>query len=350
MWRAFDYESSDFNSMLLLMKDNYGDVEIANKNFIEWEYFKNPSGDAIIKVARNENNDVVGQYILSVMDFKIFEKMVKATLSLNTLTNKNYLRLGIFTMLSEMAFKTCENESIAFTYGFPNQNSYPGFVNKMNFTDLHKVPLLIYPCNARSLVQKKVNRLLAFCMPNFFFSLNKKFDSSKVIEMSKDNLYLVDKFWDDVKDKYPIMAKRNQHFLKWRYFDVPIREYIVFGYIEDNELLGYIVAATKEIDGIQNGMIVDFLTKDNDMKIGKALVLSCYAFFKERKTELLGCLMLEHTTEYRVLRKCGFIRCPKIIEPQPFPLIYRAHQTEYDIDEMKNIGNWFITMGDYDVV
>jgi len=350
MWQAFNYKSSDFDGMLRLTKDFYGDIEISDENFIKWEYFKNPAGEAIIKFAKNEDKEIVGQYVLDTMFVKVFNKQLKATLSLNTLTKKEFLRQGIFETLGKEAFKTCEDEQYAFTYGYPNQNSHPGFIKKLNFIDLHKIPLLIYPCNVKSLVKKKINKTLALFVPNIFFSLNKKTNGMNIIDLKEEDLASLDVFWEEIKDKYSIMVVRNKDFLKWRYMDIPIRKYSIFAYKRDNKIIGYIVAIIKVVDGIKNGMIVDFLIKDNEIEIGKKLIFRCFEMFRQNDVELLGCLMLEHTVEYKILKKCGFIRCPKFLEPQPFPLIYRAHIEEYDTEQMKDINNWFVSMGDYDVI
>ena len=350
MWKAFNYEHADFDGLIKLTKDYYGNIDASEKEFVDWGYFKNPAGNAIIKIAKNENNEVVGQYILTIMRIEVFGKVEKATLSLNTLTNKEYSGQGIFTTLSENAYSTCSAEGYAFTYGYPNQNSYPGFVNKLKFTKIHEVPLLVYPCNLRSLVKKKLSKHFACFVPNLFFKLKTREYSANIIEIKQNDLDLIDAFWEEIKGKYPIILTRDKTYFQWRYFDIPMRKYRVFAYKKDARIMGYIVLTIREIDGVKSGMIIDFLTSDDNVEIGKELVYKCYEVFKQNKTELLGSLMLEHTSEYRILKKCGFIRCPKFLQPQPFPLIYRAHRKEYETKQMTQVNNWFVTMGDYDAV
>lgn len=350
MWTAHDYEDSDFTGILNLVDEYYGSVEISNSDYIKWEYFDNPAGEAIIKVAKNEVGEIVGQYILIPVIMRIFGKQIKVTLSLNTLTKTDYLKQGIFTALCKNALITCKNEQYAFTYGYPNKNSYYGFTNKLGFTDLHKIPLLIYPCDIKSLVNKKLSKTLAIFTPNISFGLNKNASDTCIVEINKDNMDLLDIFWDKVKDKYPIMVARDKNFLKWRYIDVPTREYNIYIYTEEADIFGYIITTIRNIDGIKNGLIVDFLIQGNDYDVGKKLIYKAFKLFRQNNAELVGCLMLKHTAEYSVLKKCGFIRTPRFLEPQPFPLIYRGHQEEYTTEQIMDIQNWFVSMGDYDAV
>lgn len=350
MWTVCDYSNSDFSGILLLTKEFYGDIEISDENYIKWEYFENPAGEAIIKVAKNETGEIVGQYILISINMRVFGKQLKASLSLNTLTKNEYLRQGIFTTTSENAFNTCKTDGYAFTYGYPNQNSYYGFIDKLNFTDLHKVPLLIYPCDLKSLIKKRVGKVISMFVPNIFFSLKRKVNDSNIIEIKENNIHLLDDFWHVIKNKYPIMVVRDARFIRWRYLDIPIRKYSIYAYVRETKIYGYIITTTKEVEDIQNGMIVDFLVLGDEFEVGRLLIYKCFEMFKKNNVELLGCLMLEHTIEYQILRKCGFLKTPRFIEPQPFPLIYRSHQEEYNTEQMKNIENWFVSMGDYDAV
>jgi hypothetical protein len=54
--------------------------------------------------------------------------------------------------------------------------------------------------------------------------------------------------------------------------------------------------------------------------------------------------MLSHAPEYRLLRPAGFRPLPRALLPQRFRLVAR------DGAAVRDLRNWFFTMGDYDVV
>ncbi|MCI1754012.1 MAG: GNAT family N-acetyltransferase [Flavobacteriales bacterium] len=52
----------------------------------------------------------------------------------DTATHPSHRGKGLFRMLHDLTMELCREEGIAFIFGFPNQNSYPGF-KKFNWSD-----------------------------------------------------------------------------------------------------------------------------------------------------------------------------------------------------------------------
>jgi hypothetical protein len=111
------------------------------------------------------------------------------------------------------------------------------------------------------------------------------------------------------------------------------------------------------VDGVSSGMIVDFLVDPSFPGVGNLLLNRLLRFFVDNNMDLAGSLMLPQTGESRVLKDNGFFTCPKALEPQPFPVIYRrlSPQTEGNHgegtpDPFLQLNHWFLTMGDYDAI
>ncbi|MFX0135774.1 MAG: GNAT family N-acetyltransferase [Candidatus Hodarchaeota archaeon] len=139
------YPLKDKNEMLELMKEYWGENEFTTAKFYDWQYLKNPAGEPVIILARDKNNGkLAGQYVVIAANITVAGQNLPATLSINTLTHKDYRGQGIFTELAEHVYKKCSEKKRYFTYGFPNENSYYGFINKLNFDDIGSVPLQIY--------------------------------------------------------------------------------------------------------------------------------------------------------------------------------------------------------------
>ena len=51
----------------------------------------------------------------------------------DTMTAPNHQKKGLFVMLASETYKLCKKTGIKLVYGFPNENSYPGFKNKLNW-------------------------------------------------------------------------------------------------------------------------------------------------------------------------------------------------------------------------
>ena len=80
------------------------------------------------------------------------EKIILAAQSADTMTHPQYRYKGMFVELSNMTFELCKQSGILFIFGFPNQNSYHGAVNKLGWQMkgqmvLFKIPVKAIPFN-----------------------------------------------------------------------------------------------------------------------------------------------------------------------------------------------------------
>jgi len=51
----------------------------------------------------------------------------------DTMTGPNHRRKGLFTKLAKETYQLCEELNMAFVFGFPNENSLPGFERKLDW-------------------------------------------------------------------------------------------------------------------------------------------------------------------------------------------------------------------------
>lgn len=370
MWKAVKYLPEDLPETIEMTREYYGESWISDVGYLKWQYEANPAGPARIQLARDmETDQLAGQYVVIPMRFKAYQKTVNGILSLNTLTRQIYTGQGIFTGLAKTVYQDGAEHGFQFCYGFPNPNSYPGFTKKLGFTDLGCVPLLLRPLNPKALVKQKVGSTLlaslAFPFQLYYKVKDRADDHYEVYPLTAFDLSEINAFWSKVQDKYPIMGIRDADYIRWRYFENPYRDYQIYGIHRKNssQLIGYIVGRCTEVEGISSGMIVDFLVDPSVPAAGTLLLNRLLRFFVDNNMDLAGSLMLPHTEESRILKANGFITCPKALEPQPFPVIYRrlsphgeeereekADQVKRTQDPLLQLNHWFLTMGDYDAI
>ncbi|MHB8073368.1 GNAT family N-acetyltransferase [Desulfosporosinus fructosivorans] len=373
MWKAVKYLPKDLLETSEMTREYYGESWVSDPGFLKWQYEDNPAGPAVIQLARDlDTNQLAGQNVVIPMRFKTDNRPMNGTLCLNILTREAFCGQGIFTGLAEPVYQDCIEQGLEFCYAFPNPNSYPGFIRKLGFTDLGSVPLLLRPLNPKALVQKKLGSLLAPLALPFHLLFRVKEPSNdryEVYPLSALNLSELNAFWTKIQHKYPIMGIRDADYLRWRYFDIPLRDYQIYGVRHKNSstLLGYIVGRCTEVDAMASGMIVDFLIDPSHPATGSLLVNRLLRFFVDNKMDLAGSLMMPHTEEARILKANRFFTCPKALEPQPFRVVYRRfkpalgdenakmsvkvnEKEENNGDSFLQLNHWFLTMGDYDVI
>lgn len=357
MWEIIDYKQEYMPEMLEMTVENYGTKnDISNSAFIEHEYFSNPDGNAVVKLAYDyENNRLAGQYIVIPRTFSVDGETVGCVLSLNTLTRNEYRGQQVFTKLAEAVYEECKNQKKYFCYGVPNQNSFPGFIKKLGFCNLGSIPLYLrilnpfwlfcdkkhipyrYPISVRKRAQR---------------SRIKNFAGIKAVKITDKNIRMFDVFWKKARRKYPVVGVRDAEYMKWRYLHMPLREYGIYMAVQGHSPCGYVVSRVSEVAGMRCGMIVDFFIEKQKSSAAALLLDKVIGEFKQQRAGLVGCLMRTECEEAKYLRKKGFFVCPEKLLPQPFPIILRQFcgLPGKEQNGLKDFSRWFFTMGDYDVI
>lgn len=353
MWKHVSFNESYLKKMVDMTIDNYGLEEaISHEEFVRHEYLENPAGSPIIELAVDDESDALaGQYVTCPHLFSVNGSIIKAILSLNTLTRKEYRGQGIFTKLAEKAYESAKQSGYAFCYGAPNPNSHPGFIKKLAFNDLFYMPIYVKVLKPSRITKEKFNMFLSvLAYPFNVFFLSRSVKDQNIIELNKENYRLMDSFWSCISSKYSIIGVRDAEYIYYRYLNVPIREYYPFVYLTNGKPVAYIVTRIRPVSGITTGMIADFLYLDGFEKEAKKLLKHTCKFIKKKKVGMMGCVMMETSSETKVLKKCNFFKCPKKILPQPTPMIIRLFDESYANSKLMDYKQWFFTAGDYDVV
>lgn len=357
MWEIKNYEQNYFQDMMEMTREYYGaENDISDSGFIKHEYFSNPAGDAFIKLAfDDEKQRLAGQYIVIPREYMVIGNKVRCVLSLNTLTRADYRGQQVFTNLAEAVYEECAKQKRLFCYGAPNQNSFHGFIKKLEFQNAGEMPLylkIIRPgrllCEKLGILcQRSEKKKIISCRP-----CTRRKSKMNIVHISEKNVGLFDTFWEEIKMKYSVMGVRDANYMKWRYLNIPLRDYCIFMAVENGLPCGYVIGRVSEVAGMKCGMIVDFLVRTGRKDIAKLLLDNIIKYFNSYKTGLLGCLMKRETEEARYLSEKGFFICPKKLLPQPFPIIYRqfCHFPKKEEQALKDFSRWFFTMGDYDVI
>jgi len=80
-----------------------------------------------------ETNEPAGYYGVFPVQGCIKGKKVLLAQSGDTMTHSKHQGKGLFIQLARMTYDLAKSEGIDFIFGFPNQNSYPGFKKKLDW-------------------------------------------------------------------------------------------------------------------------------------------------------------------------------------------------------------------------
>jgi hypothetical protein len=316
--------------MLEMARENYGDVEIARAEFIDWQYFRNPAGKAVIYLAYDADNDeLAGQYIIIPVQIKLSDRVYLAGNSQDTLTRKKYRGQKIFKTLAGVTYDACAQSGYGAVLLFPNENSRGGFLKYLNAKSIYRFPIL---CSLNHTVRRR------------------RREESAVFQITREQVKLFDAFWERARDRYENLLVRDARYIEWRYFEVPLREYGVFGIVENGALEGYITGVIKKTERGRLGVVTDMLVTERcEEGAARALVYAIKRFFREKGAALSLAYFPETSREYRILQSCLYLKVPRRLEPRRFEVMASQFEGSSFLDERNgyDAARWFTTIGDY---
>lgn len=108
-------------------------------------------------IAYNDQQEPVGFYGVIPCFVNYNGKKYLAAQSADTMTHPKHRYKGLFVDLSNQTFALCRDSGIHLVFGFPNQHSYHGAVNKLGWQQTDTMSFFIIPVNA-SLLARLGNR------------------------------------------------------------------------------------------------------------------------------------------------------------------------------------------------
>lgn len=136
-----------------------------------------------------------------MMEYK--GKQCLAAQSGDTMTHPAHGGKGLFTTLAKMTYELAKQEGIQFIFGFPNENSYPGFVKRLNWT--HKENMINYETSVLTFPCAAIAKKFSFLAPLHraftklvlqFFKAEKSFISNSAISFEHGGVYRSKEFFN----------------------------------------------------------------------------------------------------------------------------------------------------------
>ncbi|HEY8780548.1 MAG TPA: GNAT family N-acetyltransferase [Mucilaginibacter sp.] len=101
-------------------------------------------------IAYNDSKMPIAFYAVIPCFIRFDDKIILAAQSADTMTHPEFRNKSLFTELAMLTYKLCYDVGIKFVFGFPNQNSLPGFINKLGWTMTERMDCFMIPCVAFS--------------------------------------------------------------------------------------------------------------------------------------------------------------------------------------------------------
>jgi hypothetical protein len=278
---------------------------------------------------------------------------------LNVVTHPAFRRRGVFAALAAHAVAECERQGMLFSFALPNPRSTPGFLHRLGFGDAGRVPLLVAPLDARALAagQSGLRRLVRAIGGRLGAAVvaarrGRTDGAPLATEEVGADWPGFEALWARRRGAREVMVVHDGAFVRWRFGACPTRRYRLWIARAGGDVAGAVVTRVAPVLGVPAGLVVDLMLAPGATAdaAGAALLARARAEFAAAGAGLAAALAVPHTLEHRALRRDGFLRCPRALEPQPFRVVVRP-QAAGDVARVAGtLDGWSLEMGDYDVI
>lgn len=335
------WRDEDQAGILALERAVWGETLSVDPAFFDWQYRGNPEGRAIIFLAEDSNGMIAAQYATIPIPLRFRGTRIVGSLSLNTVTHPDYRRLGLFTKTAKAVYEQLPRQGIPYTIGFPNENSYPGFVRKLDFVDLGQPKFLVKILDPVPFVggQDLANKWPRFAalVRKVTKKLRRKTGSADFTRELPDFDQLgIQDLWESVD----LVVAADERWLTWRYLENPIANYRIMVAGNAKAPDGLIVSrAPVETPRGHIGYIMELmLRKGARLEVVQALTREATDDFEAKGCSAICVLASPGSRKVSLLKQCGFRVVPRKFNRIP-RLIVRKHAAE----------EWDITLRDVDV-
>jgi GNAT superfamily N-acetyltransferase len=323
----------------------------------DWKYIQNPLAptDPEVIVALDSAR-IVGARPFQPVQLWLGNEKVRAVQAPDLMVHPDYQRKGINTRMIQFYVSYLKENGYSLIYGFPNAKSLTGAL-RQGYKIVATEETLFQLMNPQKLISYKLGNKVLGTALGFLHNRFLNIKAPTIFQpRASFHTQLFDQFNNELKgidtlrDTTKIDLVRDENFLKWRFDQHPEQSYKYFIAKKDGELWGYIVFSVQEQrSGLVNGLIADYLIKDDDIDCFSLLVNECLNELEKTKCDIISVWTFTHPKfREELLKHFNFkssTRFPydKVSEKGHFVAREVKEHTLEKID-IYNKSNWRVTL------
>lgn len=333
------HSNSQIEDSLNLIKESFGDVDIAYQDYYKWQYLQNPVGNGTVLLAYDNNDHAVGQVACIPCNYHFFDQDFKITMTMNLCVSSKYRGSGLATTMMNNIHEFSPKTPISI--GLPNKESMKAHL-KNHYIHI-ALDFLIRPIH----FSRYFHNILIMNVLKPFDIMWKKNSNAKISEY-KENF---DNRFNDLdsilNEKNKIRQIYTSDYLNWRYKNNPRKNYRMF-LAEDSKgsVEGYSIISNTMFNGKKIGLMMN-LCSINEKITSDLISESLKIFWKDGATLVLA-VSFPGQNE-KILQKKFFLKLPQKIRPHPFKIGMKLFENKPQFtNKIKQQKNWSFTFGDYE--
>jgi hypothetical protein len=321
----------------------------------KWEFDSNPVKPISICLAWDSDR-LVGQYAVNPMRFRVSGESAIGVLSLDTMTDPEYSRKGIFQEAAKLLYQQLIGQGTSFVFGFPNANSMHGFKGNLAWSMISVPPVYVCPLPATQPFRRTFLSLLKnACLKAYGLVL----EGTGAAEKNKQRVTIrkdvmvdswADELWQKCCNQHDVWVVRDAAYLRWRYNDRPETSYEYYTAWHDGTIAGYVVTVDTMRDEGPVTFILDIVADLKIKGIADALVQAVIHSSLERNIALVSTLVMPGSHYKITFLKNRFFPLPRLLFPQKIYFGVKALDGNPRLSAVLSRRSWHLCWGDTDLL
>jgi Acetyltransferase (GNAT) domain len=301
---------------------------------------------------------LAGQYATMPVRLQHEGKPVLGLLSLDTATDPDFGRQGIFTTLARELYEGAANNA-PIVFGFPNASSAPGFYRKLGWVELRPYPLLIRPLgNAREAFNVWKPRLAPIgSLIGLLTPLLRAFDhvlmftggrgSASVRTLDRFSGW-ADDLWAELSPDLGTCAVRDAAYLNWRFCSAPYT-YRRYALHRGGRPVGFAVTAFRPFGGGKLAYLMELMVPRNDGAGARLLLARTFLDAAREGATAIVALATPRHPHRRAMLQSGFVPAPEPLKAK-FSFGVRQNGSGVVPNNLFHIDDWYLSGADLDTL
>ena len=285
-----------------------------------------------------DGKELIGGEIGDTYSSKKLRRLVKPKLlSILSSDPDNYINKSIFGRCIAEITHRATKDNLFYIYGTPNDNSYPGYTNKLSFIDLKEYNnWSMSTISSKTVIKKlKIPKPLHFGINilgkiatsvNLFRSNYLSLENNLKITDKIPNDDEINNLWNDLKPKKGFSLVRDSKYWVYRYLNHPLYDYKILAIREENILKGIVALKIQKQENNDNIIIISEWMLCKNINFGIFLKL-LFNHFKKIKIQKFNLWLRLFSKEFYYAITNGLFPSMRI------PIIF------FNSDEISNVKN-----------
>jgi len=257
-----------------------------------------------------DNDKIVGARPFLFVEMWLGNKKVLAAQHDDTMVHPEYQKQGLFNLMGRFSLSYLKENGYALSYGFPNLLSRRGFL-KQGYKIVGAEEVMFWLLRPQKIMSQKLKNKLLGNVAGFLYDKLLVKKPKKISGLAGSfQVIVADQFIEELREVDTLRGEtaidlvRSESFLRWRFDEHPDFKYKYIVVQKEGKLTGYAVINTRrEGNGLTQGLIMDYLVKNNDAACFQVLLENCLIELEKLECDYAYVLMVSQSNPIRELFK-----------------------------------------------